>query len=169
MSTDDKFEDVLKAFANDLEEPVEQEELDRRYSQAVGEGLIQEADLERSFEEFLSRRIEVAPDSGDARFAPRLSVTVGAFVKECRSNRGSTEAQFAQELQLRPEDLASIEACSEPYDPAQVLVAARALSAAAPRLTPAGAQRLLQRIRVMSGLREATGPLLKAARRRPDQ
>src|SRR5688500_12964395 len=120
MSTDDKFEDVLKAFANDLDEPVEQEELDRLYSQAVGGGLIDEADLERSFEEFLNRRIEIAPDTGEVRLASQLTVTVGAFVKECRSNRGLTEAQFAQELQLRPEDLAAIEACNEVYAPERV-------------------------------------------------
>jgi len=169
MSTDDKFEDVLKAFASDLEEPVEQEELDRLYSQAMGGGLINEAELERSFEEFLSRRVEVVPDTGEARLAPRLTVTVGAFVKECRSNRGLTKAQFAQELQLSSEELVAIEACSEAYDPEQVLVAARAVAAAAPRLTPAGAQRLFQRIRVMSGIQEATGPHLKAARRCPDE
>jgi DNA-binding XRE family transcriptional regulator len=169
MSTDDKFEDVLKAFANDLEEPVEQEELDRRYSQAISGGLINEAELEGSFEEFLSRCVEVVPDNGEVRLAPRLTVTVGAFVKECRSNRGLTEAQFAQELKLSSEELIAIEACSEAYDPEQVVIAARALAAAAPRLTPAGAQRLLQRIRVMSGIQEAPGPRLKAARRRPDK
>lgn len=169
MSTDDKFEDVLKAFASDLDEPVEQEELDRLYSQAVGGGLIDEADLERSFEEFLNRRIEIAPDTGEVRLASQLTVTVGAFVKECRRNRGLPEAQFAQELQLRPEDLAAIEACTEVYDPERVLVAARALAAEVARLTPAGAQRLLQRLRVMSELHGTTGPLLKAARRRPDK
>lgn len=169
MSTDDKFEDVLKAFGNDLEKPVEQEELDRLYSQAVSEGLINEADLERSFEEFLSRRIEVAPDTGEVRLAPRLPVTVGAFVKECRSKRGLTEAQFVQKLQLRLEDLIAIEACHEAYDPERMTVAARALAAAVTSLTPTGARQLLQRIRVLSGLQEADGPLLKAARRRPNK
>src|SRR5215213_2719300 len=141
MSTDDKFEDVLKAFADDLEELVEQEELDRRYSQALGEGLINEADLERSFEEFLSRRIEVAPETGEVKLAPRLKVTVGAFVKECRSIRGLTEAEFAQELHLPSEDLVAIEACTEAYDPEQLLIMSRALAAGVPRLTPTDAQR----------------------------
>src|SRR5262245_54200992 len=115
MSTDDKFEDVLKAFANELGEPVEQAELDRLYSQAVAEGLISEADLERSFEEFLSRRIEVFPDTGEVRLAPRSTVSLGEFVEQCRRNRDLSEEQFAQELRLSSEDLAAIEACREAY------------------------------------------------------
>jgi len=164
MSRDDTFDDVLRAFAGDLPDPVEQEELDRVYSQAVAEGLIGEADIKRSFEEFLNRPVERVPETGELRLVPPAPVTVGAFVKASRRTRGLTCAEFAQELQVRPEDMGAIEACGKTYDPERLSEAARALAVTVPTLTPAGAQRLLQRLRVMSGLRDAAGPLLKAAR-----
>ena len=167
MSRDDYFKRILNAFASDLGRPVTQEELDRLYSQAVAEGLVNEDELERSFEKFLGRTIESTSDSGEITLVPQEPTTVGALVLAYRKKRGLTEKQLARELAVRREVIILVEACEEPYDTERLPALARTVAAEVPALKPADAQRLLQRIRVIFGLQAASGPSLRAARRRP--
>lgn len=154
MSRDERFEDVLRAFAADRLESIDPGELDRLYSQAVSEGLVDEIDLARSFEKFLNRVVTL-----------RAPATVGAFVRDCRVHRNLTERQLADEMAVGVSELEAIEACEAAFDPERISSAALALSAVAPTLSHRVASRILQRLRVKRGIGGAEKSLLNAARK----
>jgi hypothetical protein len=169
MNRDDTFPDVLRAFAGDLEESPDQEELDRNFSKAVADGLVSELSLKTSFEEFLRRRVEFSAEAGEYRLVGRQAKTIGGVVREIRESLGLVPSSFAVEMQIAPSDVDDIEACTAPFDAERLGDTAKDLAANVSSLSQLSSLRFLQRLRVICGLRDTAGPQLRAARRRPTE
>lgn len=168
MSQDDSFEEILRAFVGELPDEITSEELDQLYSEAVADGMVREEDLERSFEQFLNRRVEKDPRTGRLALKPREQ-TVGEYVEAYRRSRELTPKRLAEMIGIGVGDVRAIERSDERYDRDRLSQIAVEVANHVQGLAPAKVRRLLQQIRVEAEIRTASGPALKAARRRPGE
>jgi hypothetical protein len=167
MTRNDRFDDVLDAFASDFApEDLSSDELDQLYSAALSEGVLSEADVNSSFEAFLDREVSADSSTGELSLAPFESPTVGSVVQAYREQRSMTMDELARDNQLTVQQVQLLERCTDRLEPDRVADVSRTVATRigipVPRL-----HTLLQNVRATLELKSARGPTLMAARTVP--
>ena len=159
------IEEIVSAFAEDRDEVPSMEELDAIYTEAIADGLVTESEMRQAFQRFMDRRLEARHDVVEPAAGP---LTVGVMVRRYREARGLGMDELAADRGVSTETIASLEAAETPFDAARVADIARSVA----RETGAPVRvvnRLLQEARAMSDLKSSDGPMLKAARKAPQE